>query len=173
MKRFTILAMLLTASAFALQSAIASTTASITGRFHESYPKSGPPNCFTGNPCGIGELHGYGQAAESFDLEGIDGRDANGCVHVHGTTTITLNDAQRSSFHVTERDVGCHPGDSHQAPGHFNSYGNPETFSGTWGFDPGTGTGVFAASCGGSGVDTATFSGSDGSVDYSGSLTLC
>jgi len=174
MKRIWILALMFGTLAIVVP-ANAATSVSIDGTFKESYPKGRPdqPACFTGQPCGLGQLHPYGKAAETFDFEGFDGKDANGCNHIHGTTTITLDDADRSSFQVHEADVECRPGNSHDAPGHFNSYGNPFEITGSWTFASGSATGTFADACGGSGDVDGEFAGSAGVLHYDGSLTFC
>jgi len=157
-----------------LSPAHAATSTSVDGHFKESYPQGQPPpTCFTGAPCGIGELKGFGKAAETFTFGGSDGRDPNGCNHIHGTTVIVLDDAARSQFTELEHDTVCTPGASHQAPGHFNSYGNPESFTGTWNFVGGSGTGVFASTCDGAGDVQGHFDGGTGIIDYMGSLVQC
>ena len=153
--------------------ASAATSTVIDGHFKETYPKAGPPDCFTGSPCGRGNLKPDGDAAETFNFGGVDGHVTNGCALIHGTETITLADAESSSFQTLERDTTCNPGSSHQAPGHFGSYGNPESFTGTWTFVVGSGTGEFAGTCGGSGTDGGHFAGSAGIIDYTGMLTGC
>src|SRR6266852_3713695 len=129
----------------------AATSTSVSGHWKESYPKSGPPDCFTGSPCGLGTLSPYGSSAEAFAFEGSDGFDANGCDHTHGTTTITLADSAKSSFKAQEVDTDCSPGASRNAPGQLNSSGNPSNFTGTWTLELRTGTGIFSSLCGGSG----------------------
>jgi hypothetical protein len=153
--------------------ASAATSTNISGHWKESYPKSGPPDCFTSSPCGLGELSPYGSAAEAFSFGGSDGFDANGCEHLHGTTTITLADSARSSFETNEVDTICHPGNSHNSPGHVRSYGNPYTFTGTWSLVPESGTGIFSSACGGSGAADGNFAGSTGIIHYVGALSFC
>lgn len=92
---------------------------------------------------------------------------------VTGTDTFTLNDAQRSSFTEREHDTACYPGNSQQAPGAERSYGNPGHDTRTWTFLPGTGTGVFANVCAGSGDLSLHFGGASGVPVYTGELTLC
>ena len=152
----------------------ASTTITIDGHFKESYPLGQPPPvCFTGSPCGIGRLKGYGTAAETFSFGGVDGRDANGCALIHGTDVIELDDSQHSQFQEIEHDTICTPGGSHQAPGHFDSYGKPESVTGTWTVIPGSATGVFAGACAGSGQVSGGFAGGTGNIDYEGNLQPC
>ena len=155
-----------------LASPASAATTAIDGHFKETYPKkTDPPNCFTGAPCGLGHLRGLGQGAETFVFESSDGFDANGCETFHGTTTIALNDAQQSFFQIAETDKQCSPGKSHESPGQHRSFGNPFSFTGTWSVLPGTGTGIFANVCGGSGKSSGNFAGSVGAVEYSGSVT--
>jgi hypothetical protein len=153
--------------------ASAATTITIDGHFTETVPLGGPtPLCFNGD-LGRGMLRGYGKACEQFTFESFDGFDANGCAMVTGTDTFTLDDAQRSSFTEREHDTACHPGNSQQAPGSARSHGNPGHDTGTWSFIPGTGTGIFANVCAGSGTLSLSFAGSTGVPVYTGQLTLC
>ncbi|MGZ6637911.1 MAG: hypothetical protein ACXVHL_29975 [Solirubrobacteraceae bacterium] len=90
-----------------------------------------------------------------------------------GTDTFTLADPQQSSFAEQEHDTACDPGSSQQAPGQDRSYGNPGHDTGTWTLIPGTGTGVFASACAGSGTLSLSFGGPTGVPTYTGELTVC
>ena len=173
MKRFLFLSVFAIMTVALVAPAGAATSTSVSGHWKESYPKSGPPDCFTGSPCGLGTLSPYGSSAEAFAFESSDGPDANGCDHTHGTTTITLADSVKSSFKAQEVDTGCSPGGSHNAPGQLNSSGNPSNFTGTWTLELGTGTGIFKSLCGGSGEAGGNFAGATGLIRYTGTLTFC
>jgi hypothetical protein len=173
MRKFVLIGVLCL-GAFVIPAAQASSL-TIDGHFKESYPKDGSQACVspTGGTCGPGKLKGYGDATESFmELERL-GIDENGCLLILASDTITLADAQQSSFTVIEHDTICNPGNSHGAPGHLVSYGNPTKFAGTWVYATGSGTGVFANACGGSGTDNTIFAGAAAIVDYVGTLTTC
>jgi hypothetical protein len=173
MRRSLFMFIVVAAVAARASTAAATTTITIDGHFKETQPKGAPPPlCFNG-ALGIGQLKGLGKACEQFTFESFDGFDANGCAMVTGTDTFTLDDAQQSSFTEREHDTACHPGNSQQAPGQRFSYGSPGVDSGTWRFLAGTGTGVFANVCAGSGDLSLQFGGAAGVPVYSGKLTLC
>jgi hypothetical protein len=176
------LSLLLIVGAVAFSTSTASAaTITIDGHFKETTTlKGGPMPCFHGDPGGEGMLRGYGKACELFTFESFDGFDAFGCPVITGRDTITLGDAQHSSFTEREHDGGdptavnhCTPGQSHEAPGHLVSYGNPGNNFGTWSLIPGTGTGIFAGACAGSGDLSFLITGAAGVFDYSGELVLC
>lgn len=157
----------------------ASQTITIDGYFTETYPQgtggTGAPSphlCFNGDS-GSGMLKGFGKACEQFTFESFDGFDANGCALFTGTVTFTLADAQHSSFTEREQDAACQPGNSPQEEGHNVSYGHPAHITGTWNFLPGTGTGVFAGVCAGSGDVRFHEAGAAINGSYTGLLTLC
>jgi hypothetical protein len=165
--------LVLGATAALCSTSSAATVVTIDGHFSETVPKGGPPHlCFNGD-AGIGMLKGFGKACEQFTFESFDGIDANGCTMVTGTDTFTLDDAQRSSFTEREHDTACHPGNSPDAPGQTHAYGNPGSDTGTWTFLSGTGTGVFASACAGTGTLSLHFGGASGIPVYTGQLTLC
>jgi hypothetical protein len=155
----------------------ASQTITIDGHFTETYPQgtggTGAPSphlCFNGDS-GSGMLKGFGTACEQFTFEGDDGFDANGCAVFTGTVTITLADAQHSSFTEREHDVQCHPPNWPQEEGQNISYGHPFGITGTWDFL--SGTGVFAGVCAGSGDLSFHTAGAVINGSYTGLLTPC
>ena len=157
----------------------ANQTIIIDGHFTETYPQgqggtagTSPHLCFNGD-FGSGMLKGFGKACEQFTFESFDGFDANGCAVFTGTVTFTLDDAQHSSFTEREQDVSCQPGKSPQEEGHNVSYGNPTRDRGEWDFLAGTGTGVFANVCTGSGDARFHSAGAAFNGFYTGVLTLC
>jgi hypothetical protein len=173
MRRSLSVLVVLGAAAVLCSSSSAATVVTIDGHFTETVPKGSPPLlCFNG-ASGIGQLRGFGKACEQFTFESFDGFDANGCAMVTGTDTFTLADAQRSSFTEREHDAGCHPGNSQLAPGSEHRYFNTGSDIGTWSLLPGTGTGVFASACAGSGQLSLHYGGSTGVPVYTGQLTLC
>jgi hypothetical protein len=108
-------------------------TITIDGHFKDAFPKSGPTaGCFIGGPGGKGMLRGFGEACELFTFESFDSDVGDNCALITATDTITLNDAQQSSFTEREHDLICNVGASGQTPGHLSSYGNPARWTGTW-----------------------------------------
>jgi hypothetical protein len=176
------LSLLVVVGAVAISASTASAaTITIDGHFKETTTrKSGTTTCFHGESGGGGMLRDYGKACELFTFESFDGFDAFGCPVITGTDTITLDDPERSSFTEREHDGGdpfahnhCTPGQSHEAPGHLVSYGNPGNNFGTWSLIPGTGTGIFAGACAGSGNVSFVVAGAAAVFDYSGDVMLC
>jgi hypothetical protein len=176
--------MLVCCAAFALSVGVATATGAsqtivIDGHFTETYPQgtggTGSPSphlCFNGDS-GSGMLKGFGTACEQFAFESFEGFDANGCALFTGTVTFTLADAQHSSFAEREHDVQCHPPNWPQEEGENISYGHPFGITGTWNFLPGTGTGVFAGVCAGSGDVRFHTAGAAINGFYTGVLALC
>ena len=157
----------------------ANRTIIIDGHFTETYPQgqggtggTSPHLCFNGD-FGSGMLKGFGKACEQFTFESFDGFNADGCALFAGTVTFTVDDARQSSFKEREQDASCHPGESPQEEGHNVSYGNPTRDRGEWTFLTGTGTGVFANVCTGSGEARFHSAGAVFNGFYTGVLTLC
>ena len=170
-RSLSVLIVVVAAIAMQASTATAATTITINGQFREITTRVNTgPRCFNG-AVGIGQLQGYGKACEQFTYQSFDGYNADGCPMFTGTDTFTLNDAQRSSFTELEHETACFTAPN--APGQKRSFGNPGIITGTWTFVPGTGTGVFANVCAGSGSVSLHFAGAAGIADYTGELTRC
>ena len=130
-------------------------------------------------PSGTGFIRGYGKATEAFTETSVTWLDS-GCLTrggvqgvtfiATGTTLMTLV-SDGSTLTISETDVGCTPGNSHEGtPGW-----TPTRVTGSFEID--TGTGVFTGA-GGGGTMTGKFAGNgleNQSVfifDYEGTLTL-
>lgn len=151
----------------------AATTQTFQAVFKEDYLKSGPrpcsdnvsPGCFGG-----GQIVGFGKATESFEFGGSSEEPEGPCSTTFGDTTITLADGS-GSFVSHEVYVDCNPGNSHEAPGHLVSYGNPILSTATWEIVEESGTGIFEGASGG-GTLGFVFAGASLVLTYEGTITL-
>jgi hypothetical protein len=174
MKRFTISSVLavVTASVFvAAPSALAQTT-TFQASFMEVAGRAAAHPCPAGADefllCGTGTVAGFGEATSLTELVSFENFDPDtNCADVVWRRTITLEDG--STLTLIETGVVCFPGNSFNAPGSNQSFGNPFRFEGT--FTIVGGTGNFAGATG-TGTSNIRAAGDQGHSRLSGSITL-
>jgi hypothetical protein len=118
-------------------------------------------------PCGTTTLPGFGTA--SWTIIPLSGDEVTrGCGPASAMVTLDLTSGAGGLDVLVEGQI-CYPGNSHGAPGHLTSFGNPLTFSGTYAII--AGTGVFAGASG-SGTATLKAAGALIRARATGTLTL-
>jgi hypothetical protein len=147
----------------------AQTTQSFEAHFTNVQQRNAPP-CPGGTLdfCGTGTVSGFGPASYELQGTGITPIPNSQCLAVTAVVTITLAD-QSGSFAADATATVCFPGNSHTAPGHLKSLGNP--FKATGSFVITGGTGVFAGATG-SGTATLSGAGAQTALDATGTITL-
>ena len=174
MNRFTtsIVLTFVTASVFvAAPSALAQTT-TFQASFKEGFGRATAHPCPGADVellmCGTGTVAGFGEATSLTELVSFEDLDPDtNCADVVWRRTITLEDG--STLTLIETGVVCFPGESTNAPGSLQSFGNPFRFEGT--FMIVGGTGIFAGATG-TGTSEIRTAGDQGHSRLSGSITL-
>jgi hypothetical protein len=172
MRRLMVLLPLTLAISVLGSNATASSTLSYQAVFKGEFPGASPEAVCPSDPssldCAVGNVAGFGPAANTFEGESVTPL-GNGCILEVGTATTSLLDGSGTLI-THEIYPLCWPGSSNAAPGNrFHSFGNPFSAAGT--FEVVSGSGVFAGATGGGSL-TIKSGGDAIVVKYDGRLTL-
>ncbi len=145
----------------------AQTTQSFEAHFTGVQQRNAPP-CPGGilDFCGTGTVSGFGPASYDLRATGVTPIPNSQCLLETAVATITLAD-HSGSFTADATATVCFPGNSHSAPGHLKSFGNPFNAEGT--FVITGGTGAFAGATG-SGTATLKGAGAHTALDLAGTI---